>query len=51
MTEQKSEHEKKKEEEKMQLYLREQEMNAYRALLEDEKAKVGLSFMYDPIPA
>jgi hypothetical protein len=50
MAEQTSEHDKKKEEEKMQLYLREQEMYAYRALLGDEKAKVGLSFMYDPPP-
>lgn len=51
MAEQKSEHEKKNEEEKIQLYLREQEMNVYRALLETRKPKSDSASCTTHIPA
>lgn len=50
MAQQKAEYEKTKEEEMDAQYQREQEMYENRALLGDQKAKLGLSFMYDAPP-
>lgn len=47
MAQQKADYEKKNEEEKIQQYQREQEQTVNRALLGDEKARLGLSWMYD----
>jgi len=50
MRQQKLEYEKKKQEEMMDLYRKEQDMHETRVLMGDSKAKVGLSFMYDAPP-
>ena len=50
MAEEKARFDKQKEAETMAQYQREQETLQNRALLGDEKAKMGLSFMYDPPP-
>ncbi|XP_064614185.1 corepressor interacting with RBPJ 1-like [Liolophura sinensis] len=50
MAQQKHAHDKQKQEDLLNQYQREQEMYSNRALLGDEKAQLGLSFMYDPPP-
>lgn len=50
MRQQKMEHEKKRQEEMMDQYKKEQDMHETRVLMGDSKAKVGLSFMYDAPP-
>lgn len=50
MAREKDKYERKKEEESINQYKREQELIEHRALLGDEKAKLGLSFMYDAPP-
>ncbi|KAL5006305.1 hypothetical protein ScPMuIL_015111 [Solemya velum] len=50
MAQMKTEYEKKKQEDMLAQYQKEQDMYGNRALLGDQKAKVGLSFMYDPPP-
>lgn len=50
MRQQKLEHEKKRQEEMMDQYKKEQDMHEIRVLHGDSKAKIGLSFMYDPPP-
>lgn len=50
MAEQKAEFDKKKQDDMMSAYKREQEMLENRILLGDQKAKLGLSFMYDAPP-
>ncbi|XP_013413751.1 corepressor interacting with RBPJ 1 [Lingula anatina] len=50
MAQQKIDHAKAKEEERLAQYQREQDVYQNKALLGDEKAKIGLSFMYEPPP-
>lgn len=50
MRQQQLEHEKKKQEEMMDQYRKEQDMHETRVLMGDSKAKLGLSFMYDAPP-
>lgn len=50
MRQQKLEHEKRKQEEMMEQYRKEQDMHETRVLMGDSKAKLGLSFMYDAPP-
>jgi len=48
MAEQKSANEKQRQQELREQYEREQEMNLNKQLMGDEKARLGLSFMYNP---
>lgn len=50
MRHQQLEHEKRKQEEMMDQYRKEQDMHETRVLMGDSKAKLGLSFMYDAPP-
>ena len=50
MAEEKAKFDKNKQEEMLAQYSREQETLENRAILGDEKARMGLSFMYDPPP-
>ncbi|XP_039262693.1 corepressor interacting with RBPJ 1-like [Styela clava] len=50
MRQQKLDHEKRKQEEMMEQYRKEQDMHETRVLMGDSKAKLGLSFMYDAPP-
>ncbi|XP_067936069.1 corepressor interacting with RBPJ 1-like isoform X2 [Watersipora subatra] len=50
IAQQKATHKKQTEEETLAQYQKEQEMYQNRAMIGDEKAKLGLNFMYDPPP-
>lgn len=50
MRQQQLDHEKRKQEELMDQYKKEQDMHETRVLMGDNKAKLGLSFMYDAPP-
>ena len=50
MAEQKADFEQKKQEEMLSQYQREQEVLENRALLGDQKAKLGITFLYDAPP-
>ncbi|CAD5117378.1 unnamed protein product [Dimorphilus gyrociliatus] len=50
MAREKDKYDRKKEEDSINQYKREQELIEHRVLLGDEKAKLGLSFMYDAPP-